>query len=174
MNRRRSSGLFQVGANDTDEILGQLSSRNRALLVTHHMQPDVIFEDLCHQAVDSASDVGEQHQHVGAVASRGERAFDGIDLAADALNASYKFAAKRASNSGGTGLFRGTDYGTYIIQLVLTSKDLGGRPPLASCCISFSWLFFHGGNTGSNPVGTPDQGFRKNVAFSTNIPADAA
>ena len=71
------------------------AGRNRALLVTHHMQPDVIFEDLCHQAVDSASDVGEQHQHVGAVASRGERAFDGIDLAADALNASYKFAAKR-------------------------------------------------------------------------------
>jgi len=32
-------------------------------------------------------------------------------------------------------------------------KDLGGRPPLASRCISLSWLFFHGGNTGSNPVG---------------------
>jgi hypothetical protein len=37
--------------------------------------------------------------------------------------------------------------------LVRTSKDLGGRPPLASRCISLSWLFFHGGNTGSNPVG---------------------
>jgi hypothetical protein len=37
--------------------------------------------------------------------------------------------------------------------LVWTSKDLGGRPPLASRCISLSWLFFHGGNTGSNPVG---------------------
>src|ERR1700726_2444021 len=31
--------------------------------------------------------------------------------------------------------------------LVQTSKDLGGRPPLASRCISLSWLFFHGGNT---------------------------
>ena len=37
--------------------------------------------------------------------------------------------------------------------LVWTSKDLGGRPPLASRCISLSWLFFHGGNTGSNSVG---------------------
>jgi hypothetical protein len=37
--------------------------------------------------------------------------------------------------------------------LVRTGKDLGGRPPLASRCISLSWLFFHGGNTGSNPVG---------------------
>jgi hypothetical protein len=31
--------------------------------------------------------------------------------------------------------------------LLRTSKDLGGRPPLASRCISLSWLFFHGGNT---------------------------
>ncbi len=37
--------------------------------------------------------------------------------------------------------------------LVRTSKDLGGRPPLASRCISLSWLFFHGGNAGSNPAG---------------------
>jgi hypothetical protein len=37
--------------------------------------------------------------------------------------------------------------------LVRTRKDLGGRPPLASRCISLSWLFFHGVNTGSNPVG---------------------
>src|ERR1700691_1095321 len=40
--------------------------------------------------------------------------------------------------------------------LVWTSKDLGGRPPLASRCISLSWLFFHGGNTGSNPVRDPN------------------
>jgi hypothetical protein len=40
--------------------------------------------------------------------------------------------------------------------LVWTSKDLGGRPPLASRCISLSWLFFHGGNTGSNSVRDPN------------------
>src|SRR6202030_956235 len=47
--------------------------------------------------------------------------------------------------------------------LVRTSKDLGGRPPLASRCISLSWLFFHGGNTGSNPVGDakPNQRFTR-------------
>src|SRR5271156_1569024 len=31
--------------------------------------------------------------------------------------------------------------------LVGTSKDLGGRPPLASRCISLTWLFFHGDAT---------------------------
>src|SRR3984893_15074204 len=35
--------------------------------------------------------------------------------------------------------------------LVRTSKDLGARPPLASRCISLSWLFFHGGNTVRTP-----------------------
>src|ERR1700682_1889321 len=37
--------------------------------------------------------------------------------------------------------------------LVPTSKDLGGRPPLASRCISLSWLFFHGGNTNRPGIG---------------------
>ena len=32
-----------------------------------------------------------------------------------------------------------------MCSLVRTSKDLGGRPPLASRCISLTWLFFHGG-----------------------------
>jgi hypothetical protein len=39
---------------------------------------------------------------------------------------------------------RGTDYGTQMSWLVRTSKDLGGRPPLASRCISLTWSFFHG------------------------------
>src|SRR5258708_24660658 len=42
-----------------------------------------------------------------------------------------------------------------MFRPVLTSKDLGGRPPLASRCISLSWLFFHsddieGGSAGPN------------------------
>lgn len=44
-----------------------------------------------------------------------------------------------------SGFFRGTDYGTSMCWLVRTSKDLGGRTPLASRCISLSWLFFHDG-----------------------------
>ncbi len=48
---------------------------------------------------------------------------------------------------------RGTGYGTVLTLLVRTSKDLQGRPPLVSRCIYFMGLFFHGGNTGSNPVG---------------------
>jgi hypothetical protein len=49
---------------------------------------------------------------------------------------------------------------------VWTSKDLGGRPPLASRCISLSWLFFHGGNTGSNPVGDANPLNNLQVSFS--------
>jgi hypothetical protein len=40
-----------------------------------------------------------------------------------------------------------------MIWLVQTTNDLQGRPPLVSRCIYLSELFFHGGNTGSNPVG---------------------
>src|ERR1700719_2738405 len=48
--------------------------------------------------------------------------------------------------------------------LVPTSKDLGGRPPLASRCISLSWLFFHGANAGSNPAGdAKSKTYRRNV-----------
>src|SRR5580693_9703604 len=38
----------------------------------------------------------------------------------------------------------GTDCGTESFLPPRTSKDLGGRPPLASRCISLTWLFFHG------------------------------
>jgi len=39
------------------------------------------------------------------------------------------------------------------MRLVRTSKDLQGRPPLLSRWICLTVLLFHGGNTGSNPVG---------------------
>ena len=39
---------------------------------------------------------------------------------------------------------RGTGCGTVLMQLVRTSKDLQGRPPLVSRCIYFMGLFFHG------------------------------
>jgi hypothetical protein len=38
-----------------------------------------------------------------------------------------------------------------MIRIVRTTKDLQGRPPLASLWFSFEMLFFHGGNTDSNP-----------------------
>src|ERR1700730_1969210 len=56
--------------------------------------------------------------------------------------------------------------------LVRTSKDLGGRPPLASRCISLSWLFFHGVNTGSNPVGDA-KSFQKFKSAGSFFPGTA-
>lgn len=57
----------------------------------HHVLADVIFEDFGHEAVDAAAHVGEEHEDVGAVGVAGERALDGVDLAANAFNASEKF-----------------------------------------------------------------------------------
>jgi hypothetical protein len=52
---------------------------------------DVVFEDLGHEAVDAATDVGEQHKDIGAVGVSAVGALDGIDLAANALDAGEKF-----------------------------------------------------------------------------------
>jgi hypothetical protein len=49
---------------------------------------NVIFKDLCHETVDAAAHIGEQHQNVGAVVAGCERALDGVDSAASAPNAS--------------------------------------------------------------------------------------
>jgi hypothetical protein len=53
------------------------------------MQPDVIFQHLGHQAVDSAAHVGQQHQNVGTVITRAQRTLDRIHLSANPLDASH-------------------------------------------------------------------------------------
>jgi hypothetical protein len=50
----------------------------------------VVFENLRHEAVDSTSNIGQKHEDVCAVVTRGQRTFNGIDLAANALYSSYK------------------------------------------------------------------------------------
>jgi hypothetical protein len=52
---------------------------------------DVVFEDLGHEAVDAAADVGEEHEDVGAVRVAAEGALDSVDLTADALDAGEEF-----------------------------------------------------------------------------------
>ena len=53
----------------------------------------------CHQAVDAATDIGQHHQHVGTVISCGQRAFDGIDLTADAFDAGKPASSFRCQES---------------------------------------------------------------------------
>ena len=57
----------------------------------HHVLADMVFEDFGHQAIDAAAYVGEKHEDVSAIRVAGERALDGVHLAADALNAGEKF-----------------------------------------------------------------------------------
>jgi hypothetical protein len=57
------------------------------------VKADVIFEYLPHECIDSAADGGEKHEDVGAVAVLGKRAFDSVDLAANALDAVEEFGS---------------------------------------------------------------------------------
>ena len=59
--------------------------------VSHHVQADVIFQDLGHQAVDTPTDVGKEHQYVGTIIAGGERTLDGINLPANAFDPGYEF-----------------------------------------------------------------------------------
>jgi len=51
------------------------------------MMPDVILKYLGHQAIDSAANVCQEHENAGAIIVRGQRAFDGIYLPTNALDA---------------------------------------------------------------------------------------
>ncbi len=48
----------------------------------------MVFENLSHEAVDPATHVGQEHQNICTVVVRRQRAFDGVNLPANALNAS--------------------------------------------------------------------------------------
>jgi hypothetical protein len=50
------------------------------------MQPDVIFQDFRHQAVDAAANRGQQHQDIGALVTVSDRALDRGNLPAHAFD----------------------------------------------------------------------------------------
>jgi hypothetical protein len=83
--------LFEIGAHQVDEVLGYFLRGERGATGLHHVLADVVFEDLGHEAVDAAADVGEEHEDVGAVSVAAEGALDGVDLTADALDAGEEF-----------------------------------------------------------------------------------
>src|SRR6516162_284973 len=51
------------------------------------MEPDMVLQNLRHKAVDAATDSSQQHQHIGTLIARGQRALHGGELSADALDA---------------------------------------------------------------------------------------
>ena len=85
------TALFEVGADEIDEVLGYFLRGERGATGLQHVLADVVFEDLGHEAVDTAADVGEEHEDVGAVSVAAEGALDGVDLTTDALDAGEEF-----------------------------------------------------------------------------------
>ena len=82
-----ASALLQVGAHQVNQVFGELVRGRGALVGHHHVQADMVFQHLAHQAVYAAADVGQKHKNIRAVVTIGERALDGVDLAADAFDA---------------------------------------------------------------------------------------
>jgi hypothetical protein len=79
-----SFALFEVGADDLNDIVGGFFGRFR---IPRHVIPDVVFHQLSHQAVDGAARGGQALQHVSALLIFVEAAEDAFELANDFLGA---------------------------------------------------------------------------------------
>ena len=51
------------------------------------MMPYMVLKHLGHETVDTAPHVRKKHENVGAIVLCSERAFDGVDLSANAFDA---------------------------------------------------------------------------------------
>src|SRR5580692_831744 len=101
--------LLQVRPNQADQILAQLLGRIHRVIRIHHVQADVVFQDLRHQAVDTAANRGQEHENVGAFVAGSEGALDRCELAADSLDAEQEL------------LFLFGNFGNFIAHCCLLS-----------------------------------------------------
>ena len=76
---------FQVGLHDFNQLFGTLRPRGR-VRCAHNVFLNMVFHDLCHEAVDSASNRGDEPQNISALGFGFQCALDSFDLAADAPN----------------------------------------------------------------------------------------
>ena len=81
--RAAERGLFQVGADEIDELFAEFGRHGAGADV----QADVVLEDFGHEAVDAALYGGEEHEDVGAVLVLLKAALDGLQLALNPLGA---------------------------------------------------------------------------------------
>jgi hypothetical protein len=79
--RQSRANLFEVGADEVDQIFRQLRS-DLFLGAVGEMKADVRFKHLAHEAVDASTNGGKEHQLAAAVFIGGERTLDGVELAA--------------------------------------------------------------------------------------------
>ena len=80
--------LLEVRPNKIDQVFGQFMRRTRNLMRRKKVKSYMVFQNLGHQAVDTAPHVRQQHENVGAVVVGGKGTFDGVDLAANPFDAS--------------------------------------------------------------------------------------
>ena len=78
-----NSDLFKVGAHDVDQFGGAFVALILSQHVISHVQKDMIFDKLRHQAVDCAAYARDQLQNVGTAFFFFEGALDCLHLAAD-------------------------------------------------------------------------------------------
>ncbi len=81
---------FQIRANQINQILSQLGS-NLLLGAIGEMEPDMRFENFCHQAVDAAAHGSKKHQLTATIVIRGQKPLHRIQLAAQAPYSLQKF-----------------------------------------------------------------------------------
>lgn len=74
--------LFEVGADQINEILSQLGS-DLLLCSIGEVKANVRFKHFAHEAIDASADSGKEHQLAAAVFIGGERTLDGVELAAE-------------------------------------------------------------------------------------------
>src|SRR5579862_40915 len=79
--------IFDVGAQHVEQFVGGFLLVARALMVgVGHVHEDVILDNLGHETVDRAARGGQEPHHLAASLVRFERAFERVDLAAQAAD----------------------------------------------------------------------------------------
>jgi len=72
---------LQIGAHKVDEIFGKFRG-NLLFGSVDEMEANMRLQHLTHQAINAPTDSGEQHKLSAALFIRGQRALDGVQLAA--------------------------------------------------------------------------------------------
>jgi hypothetical protein len=82
--------LLQVRTDQANKIFCQFSGGHGTFFVAQHVQTNVVFEDLSHEAVDPSTHVRKEHQDVCAIVVRCQRTFDSVNLPTNPPYASYQ------------------------------------------------------------------------------------
>ena len=86
----RGFGLFEVSANEVNEVFGEFWG-NLLFDAVDEVEADMGFEDFTHESIDAATDGSEQHELPAAVFIGEQGALDGVELPAEFADALEEF-----------------------------------------------------------------------------------